>query len=121
MSSIACSLTVKTARRRLTPSVLSRATRRASELALREKGIELVKGKSSFVHHPGFNLLRMAAAEECLRLLLLGDASDLTSVAAALDSAYGAWVNIGEFTVGEQREIYAGMRLFELAKHLERP
>ena len=33
-------------------------------LALCEKGIELVKGRSSFVHHPGFNLLRMAAAED---------------------------------------------------------
>ena len=49
-------------------------------------------------------------------LLLLGDTSDLTSVAAALDGAYGAWVNIDGFTVGEQREIYAGMRIFELAK-----
>jgi hypothetical protein len=45
-----------------------------------------------------------------------GDTSDLTSVAAALDGAYGAWVNIDGFTVGEQREIYAGMRIFELAK-----
>ncbi|KAI0276461.1 NAD-P-binding protein [Russula aff. rugulosa BPL654] len=36
--------------------------------------------------------------------------------AAALDGAYGAWVNIDGFTVGEQREIYAGMRIFELAK-----
>jgi len=48
--------------------------------------------------------------------LCLGDTSDLASVAAALDGAYGAWVNIDGFTVGEQREIYAGMRIFELAK-----
>ena len=57
--------------------------------------------------------------------------SDLTSVAAALDGDYGAWVNIDRFTVavGEQREIYAGMGIFELAKqtkslralHLEQP
>ena len=46
----------------------------------------------------------------------LGDTSDLASVAAALDGAYGAWVNVDGFTVGEQREIYAGMRIFELAK-----
>ena len=51
-----------------------------------------------------------------MRLLLLGDTSDLASVAAALDGAYGTWVNIDGFTVGEQREIYAGMRIFELAK-----
>jgi len=37
-------------------------------------------------------------------------------VAAALDGAYGAWINIDGFTVGEQREIYAGLRIFELAK-----
>ena len=46
----------------------------------------------------------------------LGDTSDLASVATALDGVYGAWVNIDGFTVGEQREIYAGMRIFELAK-----
>jgi len=46
----------------------------------------------------------------------LGDTSDLTSVAAALDGVYGAWVNVDGFTVGEQREIYAGIRIFELAK-----
>jgi len=40
----------------------------------------------------------------------------LASVAAALDGAYGAWVNVDGFTVGEQREIYAGIRIFELAK-----
>ena len=45
-----------------------------------------------------------------------GDTNDLASVAAALDGAYGTWVNIDGFTVGEQREIYAGMRVFELAK-----
>ncbi|KAH9080322.1 NAD-P-binding protein [Lactarius deliciosus] len=45
-----------------------------------------------------------------------GDTSDLASVAAALDGAYGAWINIDGFTVGEQREIYAGLRIFELAK-----
>lgn len=34
----------------------------------------------------------------------------------ALDGVYGAWVNTDGFTVGEQKEIYAGMRIFELAK-----
>lgn len=29
---------------------------------------------------------------------------------------YGAWVNTDGFTVGEQKEIYAGMRIFEIAK-----
>jgi NmrA-like family len=51
-----------------------------------------------------------------MALVRTGDTSDLASVAAALDGAYGTWVNIDGFTVGEQREIYAGMRIFELAK-----
>ncbi len=51
-----------------------------------------------------------------LKRLDIGDTSDLASVAAALDGAYGAWINIDGFTVGEQREIYAGLRIFELAK-----
>ncbi|KAI0260669.1 NAD-P-binding protein [Gloeopeniophorella convolvens] len=38
------------------------------------------------------------------------------SVFAALEGAYGAWVNTDGFTIGEQREIYIGMRIFELAK-----
>ena len=37
-------------------------------------------------------------------------------MAVALDGAYGAWINVDGFTVGEQREIYAGLRIFELAK-----
>jgi hypothetical protein len=48
--------------------------------------------------------------------VLTGDTSNLASVAAALDGAYGAWVNVDGFTVGEWREIYAGIRIFELAK-----
>ncbi|KAI0059552.1 NAD-P-binding protein [Artomyces pyxidatus] len=45
-----------------------------------------------------------------------GDATDLPSVAAALRGVYGAWINTDGFTLGEQREIFAGMRIFELAK-----
>ncbi len=36
-----------------------------------------------------------------------------------MQGAYGAWVNIDGFTVGEQKEIYAGMRIFEIAKQAE--
>ncbi|KAJ6531682.1 NAD(P)-binding protein [Mycena vulgaris] len=38
------------------------------------------------------------------------------AVTKALDGVYGAWVNTDGFTVGEMEEIYAGMRIFELAK-----
>ena len=34
----------------------------------------------------------------------------------ALEGVYGAWVNVDGFTVGEQKEIYVGMRIFELAR-----
>ncbi|KAF8259713.1 hypothetical protein EI94DRAFT_1812879 [Lactarius quietus] len=67
---------------------LSRDPESKHALSLREQGVEVFKG----------------------------DTSNLASVAAALDGAYGAWINIDGFTVGEQREIYASLRIFELAK-----
>lgn len=36
----------------------------------------------------------------------------------ALKGVYGAWVNTDGFTVGEAKELQAGMRIFELAKQL---
>jgi hypothetical protein len=81
-------------------------------LALRERGVELVKGRSSSLYHI-YACTTMAEGDVLMRT---GDTSNLASIAAALDGAYGAWVNIDGFTVGEQREIYAGMRTFELAK-----
>ena len=39
-------------------------------------------------------------------------------MAAAFKGVYGAWVNVDGFTVGEQKEIFLGMRIFELAKQL---
>ena len=45
-----------------------------------------------------------------------GAFDDFESVKSALQGAYGAWVNTDGFTVGEQKEIFAGVRIFELAK-----
>ncbi|THH09181.1 hypothetical protein EW146_g8755 [Bondarzewia mesenterica] len=45
-----------------------------------------------------------------------GAFDDFPSVAAALKGVYGAWVNTDGFTVGEEKETYAGIRIFELAK-----
>ncbi|KAJ7825964.1 NAD(P)-binding protein [Mycena olivaceomarginata] len=53
-----------------------------------------------------------ARGVECVK----GSFEDLDSVARALDGAYGAWVNTDGFTVGEIKEIYFGMRIFETAK-----
>ncbi len=41
---------------------------------------------------------------------------DFDSVERAMKGAYGAWINTDGFTVGEQKEIFAGMRIFEIAK-----
>ncbi|KAI0669055.1 NAD-P-binding protein [Trametes maxima] len=62
------------------------ASRRAKELA--EKGVDLVQGAFD----------------------------DFPLVLAALKGVWGAWVNTDGFTVGEAAELYAGMRIFELAK-----
>ncbi|KAH9915113.1 NAD(P)-binding protein [Fomitopsis serialis] len=45
-----------------------------------------------------------------------GAFDDLASVAAALQGVYGAFINTDGFTVGEQKETWAGIRIFELAK-----
>ncbi|EKM60592.1 uncharacterized protein PHACADRAFT_203765 [Phanerochaete carnosa HHB-10118-sp] len=45
-----------------------------------------------------------------------GSVEDLSSVFAALQGAWGAFVNTDSFTIGEQKEIFLGMRIFELAK-----
>ncbi|TDL18911.1 NAD-P-binding protein [Rickenella mellea] len=45
-----------------------------------------------------------------------GSFMDFPKVAEALKGVYGTWVNTDGFTVGEAKELYAGMRIFELAK-----
>jgi uncharacterized protein YbjT (DUF2867 family) len=95
-----------------TVRALTRDPQSKHALALREQGVEVVKGRS-FMRASGVKCGTMMVRG--LGLLTTGDTNDLASVAAALDGAYGTWVNIDGFTVGEQREIYAGMRIFELA------
>ncbi|KAJ7139177.1 NAD-P-binding protein [Mycena epipterygia] len=53
----------------------------------------------------------IAHGVECVE----GSFENFEAVAKALDGAYGVWVNTDGFTVGDVREIYAGMRIFELA------
>ncbi|RPD63751.1 nmrA-family protein [Lentinus tigrinus ALCF2SS1-6] len=45
-----------------------------------------------------------------------GNIDDLPSVLAALEGAYGAYVNTDSFTIGQVKEVFAGIRIFELAK-----
>ena len=45
-----------------------------------------------------------------------GSHNDLPDVLKALTGVYGAWINTDSFTIGEEKETYLGMRIFELAK-----
>lgn len=79
-------------------------SRRAQLLA--EKGVELFAGTLA-ASHLQFVLIASRFS---------GSFDDLRSVTNALEGAYGAWVNTDGFTVGEAKEIYAGIRIFELSK-----
>ncbi|GJE91038.1 NmrA/HSCARG family protein [Phanerochaete sordida] len=48
--------------------------------------------------------------------LVKGAVDDLPVVLKALQGAWGAFVNTDSFTIGEQKEVFFGMRIFELAK-----
>ncbi|EKM52887.1 uncharacterized protein PHACADRAFT_212085 [Phanerochaete carnosa HHB-10118-sp] len=48
--------------------------------------------------------------------LFKGSLHDFSTVLAALEGAWGAFVNTDSHTVGEQKEVFLGMRIFELAQ-----
>ncbi|KAJ7095050.1 nmrA-family protein [Mycena epipterygia] len=52
---------------------------------------------------------------ECIK----GSFEDQESVARALEGVHGVWVNTDGSSVGEIREIYAGMLIFEAAKRIK--
>ena len=78
-------------------------SRRAKELA--EKGVELVEGEKGSLISGLWTAL----------LILLGSFMDFAAVKRAMTGVYGAWVNLDSFVVGEMRETYAGIRIFETA------
>ncbi|KAF8240875.1 nmrA-family protein [Tricholoma matsutake] len=45
-----------------------------------------------------------------------GTFDDFSAIAAALDGCYGAWVNTDTYTVGQQKEIFAGIKIYETAR-----
>ncbi|OCH84301.1 NAD(P)-binding protein [Obba rivulosa] len=53
-----------------------------------------------------------ARGVECVK----GAFDDFHSMLAAFQGVYGAWVNTDGYTVGEEKETFIGIRLFELAK-----
>jgi hypothetical protein len=80
--------------------------RRAKELA--DRGVELAVG-----------MTRSGLFIEIEILIIHSDTGrfdDYEKVRAAFQGAWGAWVNTDGATVGEEREIYAGTRIFEVAK-----
>ncbi len=50
--------------------------------------------------------------------IVQGDVLNLDSILKALEGCYGAFVNTDSFTIGEQAELFAGIRIFELAKQV---
>lgn len=81
---------------------------RARELT--SKGVECVKGQDLASRPWHYGQLMSANPPTT------GSFDDFSTVSVALQGVYGAWVNTDGFTVGEQKELYAGMRIFELAK-----
>ncbi|KAJ3010760.1 hypothetical protein NUW54_g2379 [Trametes sanguinea] len=50
--------------------------------------------------------------------LFEGSTDEPDKILAAMDGVYGAFVNTDSFTIGEMKEVYTGMRIFELAKQV---
>ncbi|CAF0958263.1 unnamed protein product [Adineta steineri] len=50
--------------------------------------------------------------------IVKGSVLDFNSVLKALENCYGVFVNTDSFTIGEQAEVFAGIRIFELAKQV---
>ena len=82
-------------------------SRRAKELTA--KGVELVKGSSA-------SSRAAAAVPRRPADTTIGAFDDFRTVSAALNGCYGAYVNTDGFTVGEMKEVFIGIRIFELAK-----
>lgn len=79
---------------------------RAQELTA--KGVECVKGTCThFV---------FGTSKKLTPFQLIGSLDDFASIHAAFQGVYGAYVNTDGFTIGEQKEIYVNMRIFEIAK-----
>lgn len=70
-------------------------------------GAELIQGQSTFaeVHAQG------------RQLAFIGSFMDFDLIREGIQGCYGAFVNLDGFTVGEMAETWAGVRIFEIAKH----
>ncbi|PIL33065.1 hypothetical protein GSI_04514 [Ganoderma sinense ZZ0214-1] len=51
--------------------------------------------------------------------LFQGSFDDFARVRAALDGVWGVWANTDGFTVGEAKEMWAGMHIYEIAKSVK--
>lgn len=49
--------------------------------------------------------------------LLQGSQDNQKDLHAAFTGAYGAWVNLDGFTIGEKSELFYGVRAYEIARH----
>lgn len=81
---------------------------------LEAKGVECVEGNvPDRLNHDIASILMNHAP-----LLPIGTYEDYPSVIKALEGVYGVWANTDGFTVGETKEVYAGLRLYEAAKQV---
>jgi hypothetical protein len=74
-------------------------------------------------HHRARALLKLGPDESSVELVQ-GSAMNEATVERLFDGAYGAYVNLDGFAMGDRREVYWGIRIFELAmasgiKHCE--
>ncbi len=86
---------------------LTRDPKSARAQALARKGVEVVEGTLG---------LTCMMTGSLTFTLVLGSTDDFPSVLAALQGAYGAYVNTDSFTIGQEKEVFTGIRIFELAK-----
>ena len=91
---------------------LTRDPSGARAQVLAAKGVECVKGM--FLSY----IMLTVALTNSIVYSFEGSFYDYSFVATALEGAYGAWINTDGFHVGEAKEIYAGIRIFEIAKRI---
>lgn len=80
-----------------------RTSEKAQEVA--SLGAELFQGWFSLVY----------AYESLSIYSLVGNFVDMNDIAAALEGCYGVFVNTDSWSVGEQKEIYTAIKIFEQA------
>ncbi|KAL6835634.1 NAD(P)-binding protein [Trichoderma sp. SZMC 28015] len=88
------------------------------------QGIPVVKALSESNRYSVRVLTRNRNSTRALQLAALpnvtlfeGNQDDQDDLHGAFNGAYGAWVNLDGFTLGEKNEVFYGIRAYEIARH----